>query len=165
MTVLLATTASVPLEGAATPAPETRPARKPKPVADTVPLPVPMETLNPAEEPARPAAASAKKTAPPAPTPAVLKKSKPVQAPTPKPAELPPAREEEEVPAEAKAMAETGPLPPVGTAPPRRHIAKQEELHFESATRGRFEKTHETMYRGENLDQPTFRRRGITIKI
>jgi hypothetical protein len=47
----------------------------------------------------------------------------------------------------------------------RRFEAKQEEMSFEGPPRGRFEKTHETMYRGENLDQPTFRRRGLTIRI
>jgi len=47
----------------------------------------------------------------------------------------------------------------------QRFVAKQEEMQFENATRGRFEKTHETMYRGENLDQPTFRRRGLKIKV
>ena len=30
---------------------------------------------------------------------------------------------------------------------------------------GRFEKTHETIYRGENLDQPTFRRRRLAIRL
>jgi hypothetical protein len=48
---------------------------------------------------------------------------------------------------------------------PRRYVAKQEEMSFEGPPRGRFEKTHETMYRGENLDQPTFRRRGLKIKV
>ena len=48
---------------------------------------------------------------------------------------------------------------------PRRFEAKQEEMQFEAPPRGRFEKTHETMYRGENLDQPTFRRRGLKIKV
>ena len=43
------------------------------------------------------------------------------------------------------------PLPPRTS---RRIVAKQEEMQFEAPTRGRFEKTHETMYRGENLDQP-----------
>jgi hypothetical protein len=47
----------------------------------------------------------------------------------------------------------------------RRFEAKQEEMQFEAAPRGRFEKTHETIYRGENLDQPTFRRRGLKIRV
>jgi len=47
----------------------------------------------------------------------------------------------------------------------RRYRAKQEEMSFEGPPRGRFEKTHETMYRGENLDQPTFRRRGLKIRV
>jgi len=52
-------------------------------------------------------------------------------------------------------------LPPVKS----RYQAKQEEMQFEPATRGRFEKTHETMYNGENLDQPTFRRRRVAIRL
>jgi cell division protein FtsZ len=75
------------------------------------------------------------------------------------------------------AVAETGPLPvlepemdiprviPEKVQPGQRFLAKQEEMQFEGPTRGRFEKTHETMYRGENLDQPTFRRRRLTIKL
>jgi len=42
--------------------------------------------------------------------------------------------------------------------------ARQEEMQFEP-TRGRFENTAETIYRGENLDQPTFRRRRLAIKL
>ena len=61
--------------------------------------------------------------------------------------------------------------PPITTPSPvpgrtsRRFEAKQEEMSFEGPPRGRFEKTHETMYRGENLDQPTYRRRGLKIKV
>lgn len=78
---------------------------------------------------------------------------------------------------EKDALAETGPLPVLEpdmevlkTVPAKaqsggRFIAKQEEMQFEGPTRGRFEKTHETMYRGENLDQPTFRRRRLAIKL
>ncbi|MCE0497769.1 MAG: hypothetical protein LV481_07480 [Methylacidiphilales bacterium] len=169
MTVLLATTAPVPLDPALTPAPEPRPAKKPKPVADTAPLAGLKEALKPAEAPAPKAAAPVKKIAPP--TPATLKKAKPAQAPAPKPVEVAHVQEEEEVPAETEAdveteaLTETGPMAPVGKTPVRRHVAKQEEMEFESATRGRFERTHETVYRGENLDQPTFRRRGVVIKI
>jgi len=74
------------------------------------------------------------------------------------------------------APAETGPLlvtetesetprPSIKKGKSERFIAKQEEMQFEGPTRGRFEKTHETMYRGENLDQPTFRRRRLAIRI
>ena len=52
-----------------------------------------------------------------------------------------------------------------GPTPSRRFQAKQEEMSFEGPPRGRFEKTHETMYRGENLDQPTYRRRGLKIRV
>ena len=47
----------------------------------------------------------------------------------------------------------------------RRVEAKQEEMQFDGPTRGRFEKTHETIYRGENLDQPTFRRRRLVVRL
>jgi cell division protein FtsZ len=46
----------------------------------------------------------------------------------------------------------------------RRSETRQEEMQFE-ATRGRFEKTAETIYRGENLDQPTYRRRRLAIRL
>lgn len=54
----------------------------------------------------------------------------------------------------------------VGTTPqrPKRRANKQEELPFE-ANRGRFDKSLETIYRGENLDQPTYRRRRLVIKV
>lgn len=96
--------------------------------------------------------------------------------PFPPPAEPEPVAEE--IPAVAAAEKEEeftpitaieapAPLPQAQPAPVRlrRFEAKQEEMSFEAPPRGRFEKTHETMYRGENLDQPTFRRRGIKIKI
>ena len=41
---------------------------------------------------------------------------------------------------------------------------KQEELPFDAGTRGRFDNSFETIHKGENLDQPTFRRRRIAIK-
>ena len=48
----------------------------------------------------------------------------------------------------------------------QRFVAKQEEMQFENCHLAvGSKKTHETMYRGENLDQPTFRRRGLKIKV
>jgi len=105
-----------------------------------------------------------------------LPKPRPTRAPVatttkPKPAPMP---------TETQALAQEPMVPtvppeteqPVASIPAKatvrtggRFVAKQEEMQFESPTRGRFEKTHETMYRGENLDQPTFRRRGLKIKI
>ncbi|MDE1170804.1 MAG: hypothetical protein PW734_06285 [Verrucomicrobium sp.] len=41
---------------------------------------------------------------------------------------------------------------------------KQEELPFEAANSGRFENSFETIHKGENLDQPTFRRRRLVIQ-
>ncbi len=102
--------------------------------------------------------------------PPMTDKSKPTRS-------LPAPRKSKPAPAvvENHAMAETDPLPvpeveiprstSVTTQPGQRFIAKQEEMQFEGPTRGRFEKTHETMYRGENLDQPTFRRRRLTIRL
>ena len=67
------------------------------------------------------------------------------------------------------AVMEAEPVPPVEQGLPmrtsRRFEARQEEMSFDAPPRGRFEKTHETMYRGENLDQPTFRRRGLKIRV
>ena len=71
---------------------------------------------------------------------------------------LPPSAMELEPPMTAPANP-----PPVRSS--RRFLARQEEMSFEGPPRGRFEKTHETMYRGENLDQPTYRRRGLKIKV
>ncbi len=41
---------------------------------------------------------------------------------------------------------------------------KQEELPFDAGSRGRFENSIETIHKGENLDQPTFRRRRLAVK-
>ena len=96
----------------------------------------------------------------PSPSPSVPRKTKPIPQVV-----------------EKDALAETGPLPvpePEVESPKvvsvkaqsgGRFLARQEEMQFEGPTRGRFEKTHETLYRGENLDQPTFRRRRLTIKL
>jgi cell division protein FtsZ len=42
---------------------------------------------------------------------------------------------------------------------------KQEELPLEAPNRGRFEKASETFWKGENLDQPTFKRRRLYIRL
>jgi cell division protein FtsZ len=111
-----------------------------------------------------------------------LPKAKPIRVPIspakPKPAPVPMIHQilpDEKptpapVPVVAEAVAPVIPasvpvIAPANTRASRRFTAKQEEMQFESANRGRFEKTHETMYRGENLDQPTFRRRGLKIKV
>ena len=47
----------------------------------------------------------------------------------------------------------------------RKKSSKQEELPFDNGNRGRFDKSFETIYRGENLDQPTFRRKKLAIKL
>ena len=57
-------------------------------------------------------------------------------------------------------------LPENSSAPfSTRFVAKQEEMQFEGPPRGRFEKTQETIYNGENLDLPTFRRRRLEIRL
>ncbi|MGD0016496.1 MAG: hypothetical protein ABSC38_03135 [Verrucomicrobiia bacterium] len=43
-------------------------------------------------------------------------------------------------------------------------VPKQETLPLETASRGRFDKSEPTLYDGENLDVPTFLRRGVALK-
>ena len=169
MTVLLATTAparmSVPEIAAAIEQPA--PAKKPRPVAETVPLPdmkakvkvkVKPEPLV-AQIPPKKPKISPKPTAPPEPAAEAV--------PAPITVETHTITEEELIP--SSAMETEAPVSAPTSAPPvratRRFLAKQEEMSFEGPPRGRFEKTHETMYRGENLDQPTYRRRGLKIKV
>jgi len=161
MTVLLAMTAparmSVPELVAVVENP--KPARKPRPVKDTALL------------------APAKPKAKPEPVPEVAEIDIPVRKPkiAPKPT-APPVpftvenlvvADEELIPPDAVEIEPpiTTPSTPAPVRNSRRFQAKQEEMSFEGPPRGRFEKTHETMYRGENLDQPTFRRRGLKIKV
>ena len=42
--------------------------------------------------------------------------------------------------------------------------ARQETLPLEGVSRGRFDKSEPTLYEGEDLDVPTFLRRGISLK-
>ena len=67
----------------------------------------------------------------------------------------------------------TGPLRPASptpakepTLPAKKQAAqpKQESLLLESVTRGRFDKSEPTLYDGEDLDVPTYLRRGISLK-
>jgi cell division protein FtsZ len=47
-----------------------------------------------------------------------------------------------------------------------KYVAKQEELPLDAASsRGHFDKALETFYNGESLDQPTFRRRRIVVRV
>jgi len=161
MTVLLAMTAparmSVPELVAVVENP--KPAKKPRPVKDTALL------------------APAKPKAKPEPVPEVVEVDIPVRKPkiAPKPTAPPVPFTVENLVVADEALIPPGAVeiePPITTpsnpAPvrtSRRFQAKQEEMSFEGPPRGRFEKTHETMYRGENLDQPTFRRRGLKIRV
>ena len=155
MSVLFAMTAPIAVTEAGANDKSTAPAkRKSRPLAETTPLPAKMELESPMTEPVPS-------------KPKISRQSKAKPAPVPVENEL--AQEEEILPALEKD--ETVPLPAAAkpsaasTRTGRRFVAKQEEMQFEAPTRGRFEKTHETMYRGENLDQPTFRRRGLKIKV
>ncbi len=42
---------------------------------------------------------------------------------------------------------------------------KQETLRLDETTRGLFERVERTVVNGEDLDRPTFSRRGIPIKV
>ena len=53
---------------------------------------------------------------------------------------------------------------PVAAARRTAKPVKQEELPFDAGSRGRFENSIETIHKGENLDQPTFRRRRLAVK-
>lgn len=149
MSVMLAMTAPVTVENTV---PIATPEKKVRPISETAPLPVVEKIEEPVahiEEPAHPAA-----------KPSRAAKTKPAKVVEPEPMPAPVMEEEafalDAAPVKtAKTSARTA----------QRFVAKQEEMQFEAPTRGRFEKTHETMYRGENLDQPTFRRRGIKIKV
>ena len=44
------------------------------------------------------------------------------------------------------------------------HLPKQETLKLDEATRGLFERVERTVVNGEDLDRPTFIRRGIQLK-
>jgi cell division protein FtsZ len=43
-------------------------------------------------------------------------------------------------------------------------IPKQENLPLDNISHGRFDKSEPTLYDGENLDVPTFLRRGVSLK-
>jgi cell division protein FtsZ len=163
MTVLLATTAparlSVPELAANF---EKGAGKKKRPKAETVPLPK-IEAKAEIEEPV-----AEQPIAPPPRKPARKILPKPMAPPTPIEPLVPAPEEIEEMATEelmplAEMESEAPPEPASDRA--RRIEAKQEEMSFEGPPRGRFEKTHETIYRGENLDQPTFRRRGLKIRV
>jgi hypothetical protein len=158
MTVLLATTAPARLSVPELAANFEKPAKKKRVKAETVPLPK-IAAKAPVEPPVEPPAKKPHKPMPVAPP-------TPVEPLVPAPEELEAMAEEELPPLPSEPELEA-PIAPVASTSvrARRFEAKQEEMQFESAPRGRFEKTHETMYRGENLDQPTFRRRGLKIRV
>ena len=82
---------------------------------------------------------------------------KPVAAPRPKPAPVT-AVAPEPVPGEEAGDRRDDHVTAV-SPPSRKRCSSM------ARPRGRFEKTHETIHRGENLDQPTFRRRGLAIQV
>jgi cell division protein FtsZ len=156
MTVLLATTAPARLSVPELAANFEKPAKKKRPKAETVPLPK-IAAKAPAEPVVRKVMRKPMPVAPPV---------MPVEPVVPDAEEIEAMAEEELAPL-AEAVPDAPMAAPLAepSARSRRFEAKQEEMQFEAAPRGRFEKTHETMYRGENLDQPTFRRRGLKIQI
>ena len=145
MSIMLAMTTPVTATAADLPDPL---AKKNRPIAETAPMPAKGELEPPITQPVpRP-----KKSDYPSKTkPAFVPVENHVFAEEPEALTL----EAEPVVASGKGSARSK----------KRFVAKQEEMQFEAPTRGRFEKTHETMYRGENLDQPTYRRRGLKIKV
>jgi len=164
MTVLLAMTAparlSVPEIVAAT---ENPPAKKPRPVKDTAPIPAMKPKAKPAPDVVAVVAPVVAEVAPKKPKAS----PKPTAPPVHVTVETHTVSDEEMIAPMAMEIEPpiTTPTTAVSMRTSRRFEAKQEEMSFEAAPRGRFEKTHETMYRGENLDQPTYRRRGLKIKV
>jgi cell division protein FtsZ len=161
MTVLLAMTAPIPSSISSKPADESaRTQPVPRLLGDTVPLP--SMVAKKAKGSVAGKSAATKPAAKPAP-----QKPAPVKA-KPAPEVLPPvAIVEETIAEEPLELPDLSTIPdeePMENFAPRHVGAKQEEMQFEP-TRGRFEKTHETIYRGENLDQPTFRRRRLAIQL
>jgi cell division protein FtsZ len=65
--------------------------------------------------------------------------------------------EEEERPARRGPKPDLKPKPPPAKMPE----AKQETLQFEPVSRGRFEKSEPTIIDGQDLDVPTFLRKGV----
>jgi cell division protein FtsZ len=55
--------------------------------------------------------------------------------------------------------------PAAGTRRPHTPAAKfkQEQLPFDTVSKGRFDKSEPTIYQGEDLDLPTFVRRGVVL--
>ena len=99
-----------------------------------------------------------RKMAPPAPLVKTYPSHKPVEAAPSKPAVA------------VAAPATTAPAAPAVTAEPEAKQKKapakpkQETLPLEGITRGRFDKSEPTLYEGEDLDVPTFLRRGVSLK-
>jgi cell division protein FtsZ len=157
LSLLLAMTAPVTPSVAASTTPIAA-RKKPEPRAATPARAEPLPTVK-AKQPPPPAP-----VAPPVPVPAAPAKKTPRPAPvvTAKPSPAPVFAEEKPAPIRSS------PEPVLAaktTAAPRKFIARQEEMQFDLPTRGRFEKTEETIHNGENLDLPTFRRRGLAIRL
>jgi cell division protein FtsZ len=159
LTLLLAMTSAAPAPAApAEKTPEKKPVARKTPKTKTQPL-TPVAPAKPAPVAAKPAPVAAK------PVP-VKKISHPVTPVVTKPIPMPepegPMFLEEEMPAPMPIVADSQ---SVSVSAQRKFIAKQEEMQFDLPTRGRFEKTEETIHNGENLDLPTFRRRGLAIRL
>jgi cell division protein FtsZ len=79
-----------------------------------------------------------------------------------KPKTAAPVRESRPAAPAASVVPEPQPTP---TKAGRKAKAKQEELPLESLGRGRFERSSPVFHQGEDLDQPTFRRRGLRLRV
>ncbi len=173
MTVLLATTAPARLSVPELAANFDKPVKKKRVKSDTVPIPaLPVSATNqpPAEPPVLPAKKISLKPMPIAPPEPVdpepiVPAAEEIEAAAGEELAPPTAGDLEPEPIVEAYAEEPESVPVTVSMRSRRFEAKQEEMSFEAAPRGRFEKTHETIYRGENLDQPTFRRRGLKIRL
>lgn len=95
--------------------------------------------------------------------------SSPVSIPAPQVApveesepELIPVSQEPHAPLSEPSIIEES-KPSVAASSNRSKATVQEQMHFETANRGRFEKTSPTMVDGEDLDVPTFMRQGLHL--
>lgn len=115
-------------------------------------------------------AASAEEVAPRSEAPAPQSQALPVPAAapaTPVPSQEPlaaPAPSASPVVAQAATPLVAPAAPAVPTAAATAKAPQQETLKFESANRGRFEKSEPTIVDGQDLDVPTFLRRNIRIR-
>ena len=138
----------------------------PRLIGDTVPAALPGREKSPSRP--LPAKATAKPTGTATPQkPAPIKRK-------PEPEIVPPIAIVEETMIEEPMAEEALELPDLATVADEEPLENSAPRYIEAEAgggcslrppAGRFEKTHETIYRGENLDLPTFRRRRLAIQL